>query len=355
MKMYRLFFMALAVLEPHVHTLAQSHTDSSDNKVKFSFTGSADVYYKYNFNKNNSDTKTSFTNAHNTFAIGMISGKLETNYKKAGLVVDIGFGQRAEEFTYNDANTRMALKQLYLSYDATDWLRFEIGTFGTFVGYELVDAYLNRNYSMSYMFSFGPFFHTGFKSIFSKGAHSLMVGLFNPTDFKTASFTGIKAIGAQYGYTPEDKPYSFYLNYLGSRDTLQVRNDQLDAVFHTGLSSKFGLGLNATYSNYKNGINTHWAGAAVYLEYDPMETFGLTLRAEYLEDKDNIKLFDDAIKYPIGGEVLAFTLSGNVKIGGLTIIPEFRLDRASQGIFTKESLSNQKISPNLLLAAVYKF
>ena len=38
-----------------------------------------------------------------------------------------------------------------------------MGKWFTHVGYELSDAYLNRNYSMDYMFSYGPFFHTGIK------------------------------------------------------------------------------------------------------------------------------------------------------------------------------------------------
>ena len=39
-----------------------------------------------------------------------------------------------------------------------------MGKWATHVGYELVDAYLNRNYSMEYMFSYGPFFSYRLKS-----------------------------------------------------------------------------------------------------------------------------------------------------------------------------------------------
>ena len=39
-----------------------------------------------------------------------------------------------------------------------------MGKWATHVGYELADAYLNRNYSMDYMFSYGPFSHTGLKA-----------------------------------------------------------------------------------------------------------------------------------------------------------------------------------------------
>ena len=80
------------------------------------------------------------------------------------MVADLGFGKRAEEFSYNDEATRFAIKQLYLTYAPWENVKFTAGSWATHVGYELVDAHLNRNYSMSYMFSNGPFFHTGVKT-----------------------------------------------------------------------------------------------------------------------------------------------------------------------------------------------
>lgn len=324
--------------------------------VGFKLSGYADVYYKYNLNENNTDNKTSFTNSHNSFELGMVSLKLESSFKNVGLVADIGFGQRAEDFSYNDANTRLALKQLYISYAPTDWLKFTMGSFATHVGYELVDAYANRNYSMSYMFSYGPFFHTGAKADFAFGEHSFMVGVFNPTDLKTANWTGIKFIGAQYGFAPESIPFKFYLNYIGGRDTFQTRNDQLDAVITYQVSPKFGLGYNGTYSMYKNDSDdANWFGSALYVNYDPSESFGLTLRGEYLQDKDNLKLYTDPMEFPEGGNVFALTLSGNYKVGGFTLVPEVRMDQASQNIFMKKEETAKKVSANLLLAAIYKF
>jgi hypothetical protein len=39
-----------------------------------------------------------------------------------------------------------------------------MGNFSTHVGYELIDSKNNINYTVSYMFSNGPFFHTGVKA-----------------------------------------------------------------------------------------------------------------------------------------------------------------------------------------------
>lgn len=331
---------------------AQDSTRLLPEGLKIS--ASADVYYKFNFNENITDNKTSFTNSHNSFELGMASVKLEHSFKNVGFVADLGFGKRAEEFSYNDGGSRFAIKQLNVYYSPASFVKFTLGAYGTHVGYELVDAYLNRNYSMSYMFSYGPFFHTGLKADFTFGSHNLMVGVFNPTDLKSASFTNQKYVGAQWGFAPASTPFKVYVNYIGGRDTFKVRNDQFDAVISYQASSKFGIGYNGTVSHYKNGETADWWGSALYLNFDPTESFGLTLRSEYFSDKDGLKVFTDPEKFTEGGSVVAFTLSGNYKIGGFTLVPEFRLDQASEELFSKGDAA-KKASANFLLAAIYKF
>ena len=63
-----------------------------------------------------------------------------------------------------------AIKQAYLSYSPSAKVKFTMGKWFTHVGYEVPDAYLNRNYSMDYMFTYGPFFHTGIKMDVSQAA-----------------------------------------------------------------------------------------------------------------------------------------------------------------------------------------
>ena len=76
--------------------------------------GSVDVYYRYNFAdaKNAGATVnnfTSFTNSQNSFELGMASVRLDHSFGKVSVVADLGFGKRAEEFSYNDANTMLAI------------------------------------------------------------------------------------------------------------------------------------------------------------------------------------------------------------------------------------------------------
>lgn len=319
--------------------------------------GYADVYYKYNFNENVTDNKTSFTNAHNSFELGMISVKVQHSFGQVSLLGDLGFGKRAQEFSYNDEGSSLAVKQLYLSYAPADWISFSMGSFATHVGYELVDANLNRNYSMSYMFSYGPFFHTGLKVNFTAGANTFMAGVFNPTDYKYAPLDSKKYLGAQWGFHPEGSGFQSYLNYIGGKDMDDVRNDQFDLVITYQLGEQFSLGYNGTYSHYKlpGGEKPSWWGSALYLNGDFNDHAGLTLRGEYFSDQDGLKVFTDTDAFPDGGQVLSLTLSLDYKIGPLTLIPELRLDNASEKLFNKPNGNPVKSSPSALFAAIYTF
>ncbi|CAL1521304.1 hypothetical protein MMC2321_05098 [Chitinophaga sp. MM2321] len=331
----------------------------------FKLSGSADVYYKYNLNGNYTDNKTSFTNSHNSFELGMVSLKVEHGFKKGSIVADLGFGKRAGEFSYNDlpeASTglSMAIKQLYVSYELTDKIKVSLGSYATHIGYELVDAYLNRNYSMSYMFSNGPFFSTGVKAdIALSSSLSAMVGVFNPTDLKSVTLNSHKYIGAQLGFAPAETPIKLYLNYLEGKDTFGIQNHQVDLVATYQFNKVLGLGYNGTYSTYSDtrdksapSGSKNWWGSALYVNCDFTDNFGLTLRGEYFSDKDGLKVFSGV---PDGGDVLAGTLSFNYKAGNLTIIPEFRLDKASADIFNKSGGAPYNLTSNVLLAAVYHF
>ena len=88
----------------------------STKKASLAISGSVDVYYRYNFNKQASNNKTSFTNSHNSFELGSARVKFEHTINKIDMVAELAFGKRAEEFSYNDGATRAAIRQLYVSY-----------------------------------------------------------------------------------------------------------------------------------------------------------------------------------------------------------------------------------------------
>jgi hypothetical protein len=168
-----------------------SATVAVEEANPLNITGFVDAYYKYDFGKDASNNRTSFTPAYNNFALGMASVKFDKTLGKVGFVADLGFGPRAKEFSYNDDGVTAAIKQLYVSYAPSEKFKFTLGSWATHVGYELVDAPGNRNYSMSYMFSYGPFFHTGLKAEYFFGTSSIMLGIANPTTIPVLLANGI--------------------------------------------------------------------------------------------------------------------------------------------------------------------
>ena len=325
-------------------------------------TGSADVYYRYNFSDPTAfealgsthygNDYTSFTNSHNSFELGMASLRGDHSFGKASATLDLGFGRRAEEFSYAnpDHSTLFAIKQAYLSYAVSDKLKFTMGKWATHIGYELVDAYLNRNYSMDYMFSFGPFSHTGIKADIGLGGKSaLMLGVANNTDNVTTTASRKYAI-AQFSTGSKDDKFKAYLNYQGSYGGA-FSTSQFDLVLTGAVSSQFSIGYNGTVQSVKpdGGSSDSWWGSALYFNFDPVSTFGITLRGEYFDNKKEVLSAAPATS------IFDITLSPNFKVGNLTIIPELRLDAGKEEIFEKNNGSGTKSTVTGILAATYHF
>ncbi len=330
-------------------------TEPEEKKPTLTISGSADVYYRYDFKKQLGNNRTSFTNTQNAFSLGMASVKLEHTGSKVGAVLDLGFGTRATEFSYNETGIFQAVKQAYVSYSPAKDLKFTAGTWATHVGYELVDPQLNRNYSMSYMFTNGPFTHTGLKAEYATGKSTFMVGVSNATDFRMPPTDQInkKFFIAQYSIAPSDK-VKIYANYVGGKapDTSVV--NQFDVVGTIAVSNKFNIGVNGTlnrsqaWDGAKNVDGQSWYGVAGYFNYDPTAAFGLTLRSEYFNDEKAVK--------GLGTTIFANTLSANFKVEGFTFIPELRFESAADPVyFDSKGALNQKGAVSLVLGVVYKF
>ena len=326
-------------------TAATAQEASTKKELPFEVTGAVDAYYQYNFN-GVAPGLTAFTPDHNSFSLGMAKVGISRE-GKVGFGVDVAFGPRADVANGYAGTTFGPIQQLYISYSPTDKLTFTAGNFGTHVGYELIDAKDNFHYSTSYMFSYGPFYHTGLKADYQVNDKlGLMVGIFNDTDNKFDVVDG-KHFGAQISYG------DVFLNYLTGTDGADSTSfNQVDLTAAFDLSDKFSLGVNATSKMINDERETEdvsWYGAALYLGYQAKENVGLGLRAEYFSDADA------AIFGTPDLSIVEVTLSANIVIDRLTLIPEFRIDSASSEFFTDANGNATNASPRVVFAAVYAF
>jgi len=315
--------------------------------------GAVDAYYM----SGKAPLRTSFTpGSNNAFSLGM-ANLIFTKEGKIGFCADLAFGPRAEgaNIGYDvNGNTLTLIKQLYVTYSPFEALKFTMGNFSTFYGYEVIDAPLNVNYSTSYLFSNGPFFHTGLKAnVALSDKFGAMIGVFGDTDTKIEKTKG-KHVGAQLSYI--NGKLSTYFNYLGGRfaekteTTPEIKSHQIDVTATFQATDKFALGLNAA-KRYLSGIKQSWGGVALYAKYAFSDSFLFAVRAETITDKNGF-LFAAQ-----DNSILALTFSGNINIAGnLRLIPELRFDNAkAKGTFTSYDGEALKASQVFLLAAVYNF
>jgi len=114
------------------------------------------------------------------------------------------------------------------------------------------------------------------------------------------------------------------------------------------LTDKFSIGLNGTEQTVSADTSATWWGAALYLNFDPSSAFGLTLRSEYFSNKTYLL----ALPY---ANYTEFTLTGNIHLGKLTVMPELRYDASSEDAFIKNDLAPTKNTFTGLIAATYTF
>lgn len=329
-----------------------AQTDTSKPTSPFSLTGAVDAYFRAALNtpKNSNNNFTSFTNANQKLQLGMVTAKVDYTKGKLYATVDLGYGKRAEEFSYNDKGVLSNIKQAYVAYSISDRLKLSAGKWATHIGYELLDAPLNRNYSMSYGFSYGPFFHTGFKADFAINSKSgFMLGIANPTDNINA-VGPYKVIIGQYNNKFFNDKTVMYINYQGGKTGLTSNFNQWDLVLTNSMNDQLSINYDGTVFMSKiAGKKSIWKSNAFYLNYDPTKKLGLTYRTEFFYDKNAISAGAFATN------IFANTLSFNYKFNKITILPEFRIESAKDPIYINKGGNPTNKSASFMLAAIYKF
>ncbi|QDK79204.1 porin [Spirosoma sp. KCTC 42546] len=375
---------------------AQAQDSTTATPGKFTFSGYMDTYYFGNFNNPKSQSNLglngssvgnarAFDQKAGQFGIGLIQAKAVYSASKVDAVMDLTFGTFADLGNYGNnvgllgtpGSTALAIKQAYIVFKATDKLSFTAGQFGTHIGYEVIDAPLNYNYSLSNLFNNGPFYHIGLKAqyAFSDKA-SLMLGLVNNVD-NLVDNNKKKGLIGQFFFSPVSG-WNVYLNGIvsneASKDITNPNNSVAvaadDAMYQLfdltttyQISPKFFLGLNAAtgsqkgdYQNYGGpATSKSWGGVAVYTNYAFTDKFGLGARYETFDNKNGARALTDAAG--LGASVNSITITGNITAadGHVLLKPELRIDSYSANKFEKNDGSLTTSQATLGMAAIFKF
>jgi hypothetical protein len=369
---------------------------SQDSTKTFTLSGSVDTYVRTSLGTKNpymsTDDYTSYGPSTSFadlkgFSLGMVNLIASYSGEKAGFVGDVVFGPRGQAAVFGTASGQAVINQMYAYYKLSDAVTLNMGQFNTFVGYEVISPAVNFHYSTSYLFSWGPFNHTGLRADFAFGDGMVAkLAIMNPTDIVEFNPVNTYTLGGQIGKTSDAGGVWLNLLYGDQDGTLDDviaepfdasagATFQADLTLGYNLSETFYLGFNASLQQTAagefvdefgdiqdaDGDASSFLGFAVYPKLTLSESFAIGLRAEYFSiTNGHLNIFTtdefDIDGNNIGdGNVIEFTLSANYKVGGLTIIPELRLDKTSEDSFYDKDweVTDQMISASL--AAVYKF
>ena len=315
----------------------------ADEDANFSITGSVDTYLRYNLS-NDFDSKpgTSFANLPG-FSLGMANIIMGYEGEKSGFVADLVYGPKGKEAVFNSKGSSNIVNQMYVYFNFGENTIITLGNFNTFLGYEVISPIANFNYSTSYMFSYGPFSHTGIKADFSLSDNSsLMIGMLNPTDMTESNPDDTYLLGVQYGFNGQ------YLNYLGGQGYSQI-----DYTGGFDIGESFFLGINATSASQDSPDGDRgFSGVALYPQLIFSESFSLGLRGEMFSDKNNFTgIFGKASG---DADNTSLTITGSYSSGNMILKPEIRIDSASEKIF-KNGLDSSDNLASFVIAAIYSF
>lgn len=333
--------------------------DDEDEGLQIS--GSVDTYYKYDFSGYSDEAglgniPTSFADEQNSISIGMIDIALAQTVGKASFVGEFSFGPRSFKSVPlfspdgDEDDVLVGIQNLYVSYAFSDVFSLTAGYMGTFVGYEVISPAGNFSYSTSYLFTNGPFQNSGLKADFAiSDRFAFMVGVFNDWNVYQDR-NGVTDFGAQLYFMPVDG-WDIYVNFVTGDPSGTI----IDLTTGWQITDGFYLGLNAADYSASGDDAGGYTGVALYPQFSISDAFDIGLRYEYFRFKE---FTDESLARISAQNVNALTLTANLKAGPLTVIPEFRIDGASDEFFYKSSgdtMPNTKSASQFLLAAVYAF
>ncbi|MDO7616233.1 MAG: porin [Flavobacteriaceae bacterium] len=348
MKIFNTTILSIAFLASSVSFAQEAEESTEEATTTFSVSGSVDTYFR----SAEFAPYTSFANLPG-FALGMANIVLSYEGDKHGFVADFVYGPRGSEAVFNSTGSSNIVNQLYAYYNFSDSFTLTLGNFNTFLGYEVISPVANFNYSTSYMFSYGPFSHTGVKADITLSDNvSLMLAVLNQTDYTEGNFGGEDGtMFDSYMYGVQLGLYGQYINLLAGDDYTQI-----DFTGGVNLTDSFFLGVNATSTDLAGDAG--FSGIALYPQLALSESFSIGLRGEVFSENDGgaAALYSGELTTSSeDADNTSFTITGSYTNGNFILKPEFRIDTASANIYSKNATDFSDNLASFVIAAIYSF
>jgi hypothetical protein len=355
-----------AVLLTGIQLTAQDTTSNPQTLNPLTFTGFAEAYYSYDFNKPADNNRPSFLyshNRHNEFNINLafVKGSYNADRIRANIAVAVG--------TYMNANYSAepgVLKNIYegnvgVKISKTKNLWVDAGIFSSHIGFESAHSPSCWSLTRSMVAENSPYYESGAKLSYTtdNGKVSLTALALNGWQRITrVNGNSLMSWGTQVFVKPTDKITFNYSTFIGTDKPDSAR---LWRIYHNlytifqfndkiGLTAGFDIGTEQV-SKGSSDKNTWYTPVAI-LRFTPNSNWAIALRGEYFNDENGVIISTGT---PNGFKTFGASLNVDRSIGGhLLWRTEFRTFSSKDEIFTKNnSLQNNNSAVTTSLALTF--
>ena len=276
--------------------------DSIQTTGKLTFSGYAEIYYGYDFNRPPDNNRPAFVYSHNrTNEVNLNLGFIKANYDSGNIRGNLSLMAG----TYANANLASepgVLKNVFeanagikVSKTANLWV--DAGIFSSHIGFESAVSKDDWTLTRNILSDNTPYYESGAKLTYTSKDNKLtVVGLYlnGWQRINRENNNSQPAGGAEITWKPNDNITLNYSNYLGTEgaDSVRVRRFYNDFYGIFQLTKAFGITVGLDY-----GIQQQSKGSTNYYQvflpvaigrYQFTDKWAVAGRIEYYQDKNNV-------------------------------------------------------------------
>jgi len=299
---------------------------------KVTFGGAMDVYVMFNTTSSDPNLITYgrvFDASNNTFRTSLAKFSVDVKEDKAGGHIDLIYGQTADVMYGVKTGTAIALESAYVSYSPSAKLTASAGKFPTLIGYEVIESWVNPNYSRSFAFGYTiPFEHTGLKATYTfsdKANASVMMANTGWSDESSANSDKTALLQVIANPSPL---FGIVANVITGDEThataTQYKKTVGNVILNVNASSKLYLGADLTMGSLGGDPDSSSFDSEVfYVTYLFTPALKAAVRGELFNDEDVVT--------GLAPKAREATFTLGAKVGNLNPRVEFRYDEFEDG------------------------
>jgi hypothetical protein len=247
------------------------------------------------YHSNGYNTDHQFDNKHDTFQLDQAAFTVAYQPKEGfGGLVNLAAGEDMKILNAAEGSNPnlFDVVQAYAQY-ATGPLTVIGGKFVTLAGAEVIAPTGNTNFSRSLLFYAEPLTHTGLRATYAASdTFSIIAGVNNGWNYSSLTTSGSKTGELGAAWTP-NKAFSLAVQgYVGKDATFDAPKTFVDAVATYNVTGALTFVLSYDWGQQKQqpagDATLAWNGAAFYTNYAISDQWRVSVRVEYLDDKNGL-------------------------------------------------------------------